>query len=54
MAKNKYKSNRAPMIVGVKHFAGTYEAAIKDQNRFDNSKKKFKKKHIKKLDKGEH
>jgi len=54
MSKNKYKSNRAPMIPASAQFAGTYDAAMKDQDRFDQSQKKFKKKRIKKLKKGEH
>lgn len=52
--KNKYKSNRALMIIGTKHFAGTFEAAMEDQNRFDKSQKRFEKKRTKKLKKGEH
>lgn len=52
MSKNKYKSNRAPMIKGTTNFAKTYEAARKDQERFETVQGGRRAKRIKKLNKG--
>lgn len=51
--KNKYKSNKAPMIPAGVRFANSYEAAIKDRERFEEFQRSSKRKRIKKLKKGE-
>lgn len=54
MAKNKYKSNRAPYIKPSAQFAGSYAAAVEDQNRFETTQRSKRRKNQKKLNKGEH
>lgn len=53
MAKNKYKSNRAPHITPSVNFASSYEEAQKERNAFQAVQTRGKRRKQKKLKLGE-
>lgn len=54
MAKNKYKSNRAPHIQPAMTFAGSYEEAQREQNAHKAVQTRGQRRKQKKLKLGEH